>query len=1061
MFLVVLDAGGSRPILARMRFFSRLSRTLVLLGVFALASHFALEYGTGGLWKGLRPAHAVVTGAAEVPYDLTQLRAVNATLEHIREKYVDPARVDPRQMFLGALDMIQKTVAQVIVSHEKNAATVRVRVEAEEREFRVDNVQGHWDVAARLREVFSFLQQHLQGTEVKLAEVEYAAANGMLSTLDPHSVFLSPEAYEDMNVSTSGHFGGLGIVISIRDQMLTVMRPMPGTPAGRAGLERLDRITKINNESTLNMPLTDAVDRLRGEPGSKVTIWIHRDGKEGWSGARPFELVREQIRVSSVDEHKLSGGIGYVRIKQFQQTTAHELKDALKKLHKEKSLNGLVMDLREDPGGLLDQAGKVADMFLEEGMIFATVGASEGRHEQQATRAGTEPNYPIVILVNDGSASASEIVTGALKNQDRAVVLGRTTFGKGSVQLVFPEVTPENAALKLTIAQYLTPGDISIQGTGVTPDIELLPMTADTLEMDLFVNEDNVHERDLSKTLGAGGRRVQDQPTYRLMYHLPEQVRAEIRDRGSALDDVFEEDASIRIARDLVSQMKSGSRQAQLAALSGRVAEIQKNELKSVAEVLSEMGIDWSSPPDDYEGGPAPSEIKTRIFTDRKGDKVSAGEPMLLTVEVENTGKKPAYRLHGITKSHSGYYDQKELIIGKLNPGEKRTASVHLGWCETEGIRPGSTKPVPLDAKRVCQIPKDAISRQDAVQVNFFVTGADAPESVVFYPTIERLPRPIFAYSYQVVDNREANRNGQLEKGEGATIYLRVKNTGKGPAYETQANLRSLTGNGVVLKAGRFDVSGMKPGESRDVAFTFDTLPSLKDAEVKLEVSVADRDLGVFTSEKIVLPLFSEKSARVMEKVDRKMLTQKAATVLAEPDAKAESIGSLSEGAVTVLAKSSGFYQVSIGEDRFGFVAVSDIRDETPKAQKEGQFSPSLFRSAPELEVKAHALATRKNSIKLDVVAEDLSGGVQDAFVFVGSNKVFYKPNPEKNGATMRFSLDAPLSAGVNVITVVARENQDVSARYRVVVRKDGPSGEILPTPRNEVFGEDWEFGEP
>lgn len=1045
-----------------MRIITRLSRTFVLLGVFGLASHFALEYGAGGLWKGLRPAHAVVTGEAEVPYDLTQLRAVNATLEHIRKKYVDPGRVDPRQMFLGALDMIQKSVAQVIVSHEKNAATVRVRVEDEEREFRVDNVQGHWDVAARLREVFAFLQQRLQNTDVKLADVEYAAANGMLTTLDPHSVFLSPEAYEDMNVSTSGHFGGLGIVISIRDQMLTVMRPMPSTPAGRAGLMRLDRITKINNESTLNMPLTDAVDRLRGEPGSKVTIWIHRDGKEGWTGSRPFELVREVIRVSSVDEQKLDGGVGYVRIKQFQQTTARELSDALKKLHKEKSLNGLVMDLREDPGGLLDQAGKVADMFLDEGMIFATVGASEGRHEQQATRAGTEPDYPIVILVNDGSASASEIVAGALKNQNRAVVLGRTTFGKGSVQLVFPEVTPENAALKLTIAQYLTPGDISIQGTGVTPDIELLPMTADTLDMDLIANEDNVHERDLSKTLGAGGRRVQDQPTYRLMYHLPESVRAEIRDRGSAVDDVFEEDAPIRIARDLVSQMKPGSRLQQLAALSQRIQQIQEGELKSIASVLSDLGIDWTPPPENYEGGPAPSEIKVRVFTDKKGDKVMAGEPLLLTVEAENTGKKPVYQLHGVTESHSGYYDQKELVIGKLEPGEKRTSSVFLGWCETEGTRPGSTKPVPLDAKRVCSIPKDAVSRQDAVQVLFSATGTDAPEPAVIYPTIERLPRPIFAYSYQVADNRDANRNGQMEKGEGATIYLRVKNTGKGPAYETQANLRNLTGNGVVLKAGRFDVSGMKPGETRDVAFTFDTLPSLKDAEVKLEISVSDRDLGVFTAEKVVLPLFSDKSARKIEKLERSMTSRKSVRVLSDPDPKAEEIGALSAGgAVKVQGRSGNFYQVSLDNDRFAFVAVADLTDQGPPAQKESQFAPSLFRSAPELEVKAHALATRESTIKLDVVAEDPSGGVQDAFVFVGSNKVFYKPNPQKNGESMRFSLNAPLSAGVNVITVVARENQDVSSRYRVVVRKDGPNGEILPTSKNEAFGEDWEFGEP
>lgn len=1045
-----------------MRLFSRVGRTALLLFIFALASHFALEYGTGGLWKGLRSAHAVVGGRAEVPYDLTQLRAVNATLDHIRKKYVEPERVEPRQMFLGALDMIQKSVAQVIVSHEKNENTVKVRVEDEEKEFRVDNVQGHWDVAARLREVFAFLQNRLRDKEVDLAEVEYAAANGMLRTLDPHSVFLSPDAYKEMNVSTSGHFGGLGIVISIRDQMLTVMRPMPDTPAGRAGLHRLDRITKINNESTLNMPLTDAVDRLRGEPGSKVTIWIHRDGKEGWAGSRPFELVREVIRVSSVDHQALEGGVGYVRIKQFQQTTSKELRDALRSLEKEKALGGLVLDLRDDPGGLLDQAGRVADTFLDDGTIFATVGASEGRHEQRATKAGTEPNYPIVVLVNEGSASASEIVTGALKNNNRAVVLGRTTFGKGSVQLVFPEITAENAALKLTIAQYLTPGDVSIQGTGVTPDIELDPMTADTLEMDLFVNEDGVRERDLQKALGAGGRRIQQPPTYKLRYNLPESVRAEIRERGSTLDDEFEEDAPIRIARTLVSQMKPGTRTQQLTQVTKLVEELQEKEIVAVAEDLQGLGIDWSHPPRDYEGGPPPSDLKVRLFTDRKNDTVTAGEPMKLTVEVHNAGKTPIYQLRALTKSDSGYYDQKELIFGKLEPGEKRTASSPLGWCETEGREPGSTKPVPLDAKRVCRLPRDALARQDAVTVNFVASGADAPEALSFKPTIESLPRPIFAYSHHVVDNREqANRNGQLEKGEGATLYLHIKNVGKGPAYESQANLRNLTGDGVLLKAGRFDVSGMKPGETRDVAFTFDLLKTLKADELTLEVSVADRDLGAFAAEKLNLPLFGASSTRKIVGGSTAKKAKAKTPIFDQPDQDAAVIGHLEAGgAVTSLGRVGRYLQVAMSSERFGFVAQEALDDAGGPAPTEARWSPELSHSAPLLTVKAKSLSTRGNSMHIDVVAKDDNEGVVDAFVFVGNRKVFYKPNPKKGGKEMKFSLDAELNPGINVITVVARESQDVAARHRVVVRKDGPNGEILPTPKNEMFGEDWEFGD-
>lgn len=1048
-----------------MRFFARAGRTALLLLGFALASHLALQYGTGGLWKGLRSAHAVVTGEAEVAYDLTQLRAINATLEHVRKKYVEPERVEPRQMFLGALDMIQKSVAQVIVSHESNAATVTVRVEDHEQKFRVDNVQGHWDVAARLREVFVFLQHHLRGKDVKLDEIEYAAANGMLRTLDPHSVFLSPEAYEEMNVSTSGHFGGLGIVISIRDQMLTVMRPMPGTPAGKAGLRRLDRIVKINNESTLNMPLSDAVDRLRGEPGSKVTIWIHRDGSDGWAGSRPFELVREVIRVTSIEHEKLDDGIGYVRIKQFQQTTADELRDALRALDSAKSLRGLVLDLREDPGGLLDQAGKVVDTFLADGMIFATVGASEGRHEQRATRAGTEPNYPMVVLVNEGSASASEIVAGALRNQNRAVVLGRTTFGKGSVQLVFPEVTPEKAALKLTIAQYLTPGDVSIQGTGVTPDILLEPMTADTLEMDLFISENGMRERDLQKTLTAGGRRLQEPPAYRLRYNLPEEVRAEIRERGSALDDEFTMDAPIEIAKTVVATMKRGSRKEQLSQLAELITQIQERELSEVAQELAKLNIDWAAPPDEHFQGPPSGALEVKISTDRAGDRVLAGEPMNLSVQVTNKGKEPVYRLHGITKSDAGYYDERELVFGKINPGQSVKATVPLGWCETEGREPGSTKPVPLDAQRVCRIPRDAVDRQDAVSIDFMSTGSDAPEPVTFRPTITSLPRPIFAYSYQVVDNRSASRpanlNGQLEKGEGATIYLRVKNVGTGRTYETQANLRNLTGDGVLLKAGRFDISEMQPGEERDVAFTLDVLDSLKGKELKLEVSMADLDLGVFASEKLLLPVYSPKAARVSEKKPAVYESSARVAVLSEPGKDGEVVGHLPPGGVVSGVSQVGeFTGVNLGEERVGFVRQSELAATSKKPPVKPVWEPVLSRSPPRLSVSTEALATRKDTVKIDIMAEDVNGGVQDVFVFVGNRKVFYKPNASR-GEKMKVSLDALLKPGSNTITVVARENEDTSTRYRVVVRKDGPNGEILPTPKNDVFGEDWEFGGP
>ncbi len=1041
-----------------LRFLERLGRFAVLIGVFALASYFAVRFGTGGLWRGLAAAHAVASpGQPAPPYDLTQLIAVKETLNTIRAKYVEPSRVKPRQMFLSALNEIQREVAQVIVRYDDKTQKVWVQVDTESRDFRVDNVQGPWDVAARLREVFTFLQQPLKDAAVDLREVEHAACNGMLRTLDPHSVFLSPDAYREMRLSTSGHFGGLGIVISIRDQMLTIMRPMPGTPAGRAGLKRLDRIVKINNESTLNMPLDDAVQRLRGKPGSKVTVWLERGGPEGWQGPRPFELVREEIQVKSVEGRSLQPGIGYVRVKGFQESTAEELDEVLRDLHKKERLKGLVLDLRSNPGGLLEQAALVADKFLEDGIIVATQGHSEGREEKRAVRAGTEPDYPIVVLVNGISASASEIVAGALKNLDRAVIVGQTTFGKGSVQLVFPRVTPDNAALKLTIAQYLTPGDYSIQGVGVSPDVELDPMTADTLEMDLVRSDHGIRERDLTKSLSGAAKRSPDRPAYRLRYNLSERDRAVIRDRGDDVEDEFELDFPVKVGQGLASRLTPGKRSDQIRSLKAHLAKLQETEDQAVALELSRLGIDWSAPPKTYTGGLGPGDYEVKVSTDRPADAVTAGDSMNLTVSVRNKGKVPVYQLHGLTKSDGAYWEEKELAIGRIAPGETKSVTVPLGFCEVEGRKPGSSQPLPQDAKRTCRIPRDAETRADIVRIRFTAQGTEPPSEAEFRPTVTSLPRPVFAYNYQVVDNRPGNGDGQLALGEGATVYLTTKNAGKGQSYETQANLRNLTGDGLLLHAGRFDISNMKSNEVKNVAFTFDALDLLAEPNATVELSVVDRDLRVISSEKAKLPIV--KTPIPLVKASGLVSVTGVAPVRGQPLAQAPIVGQLGKGSVLErLATFGEFTKVNLGDARFGFVETRALRDGASGGVKV-LFDPVLSHSPPLLEVAPATLSTRDVKVRLTGRAVD-SDRVQDVFVFVGPRKVFYQSNRKATDPKkLEFSFDAELSPGVNVITVVARENEDTASRQTVVVRRDGANGEPLPTPKGEALGEDFGLG--
>jgi carboxyl-terminal processing protease len=319
-------------------------------------------------------------------------------------------------------------------------------------------------------EVLSIIQSQYVD-EVPPKDIIYSAIRGTLRGLDPHSSFLDPEMYREMQVETTGSFGGLGIELTLRDDVLTVVAPIEGTPAYRAGIQPGDRIVKIEGLTTKDMQLADAVKRMRGKPGSKITISILR---EGWTEPRDFPIVREQIRVQSVKSADLEPGIEYVRLRQFQEQTANDLEAALEKLIKNGKggkMQGLVLDLRNNPGGLLTSAVEVTEKFLDGGkLVVYTEGRVRNQNMRfQANAKRVFSDFPMVVLVNQGSASASEIVAGALQDWGRAVVLGTQSFGKGSVQTIIP--LSDGSGLRLTTAKYYTPKGRSIHGKGITPDI--------------------------------------------------------------------------------------------------------------------------------------------------------------------------------------------------------------------------------------------------------------------------------------------------------------------------------------------------------------------------------------------------------------------------------------------------------------------------------------------------------------------------------------------------------------------------------------------------------------
>ena len=301
-------------------------------------------------------------------------------------------------------------------------------------------------------------------------DLVYGAIQGAVGSLDPHSSFMTPEEFKELQVETKGKFSGIGIEITLKNRILTVVSPIEGTPAFRAGIKAGDQIVKVNGSPTKNISLTDAVRKIRGPKGSRVTLTINR---EEFAHPKDFSIIREIIPIRSVKARLIEGGYGYIRVANFQDTTDRDLRNFLQKIRQRQvPLKGLVLDLRNDPGGLLDQAVMVADEFLSSGLIVKTEGRDARqrmRFNARAGHLGDREHFPLVVLINRGSASASEIVAGALKDQKRAVVLGTKSFGKGSVQTIIP--LGDGSALRLTTALYYTPSGKTIHEKGIDPDI--------------------------------------------------------------------------------------------------------------------------------------------------------------------------------------------------------------------------------------------------------------------------------------------------------------------------------------------------------------------------------------------------------------------------------------------------------------------------------------------------------------------------------------------------------------------------------------------------------------
>lgn len=927
-------------------------RHLALLGVTlpaGLLGYHVLAGAGAGLSADLPPSERIadfVTGVTGRSPRLADLQLLERNLYYVEQRYVEQDRIDPEAMFSAALDRVERRVAGVMFVRRPGGKHLQVSVGPHTTSVVVPVLDDFDALYTQLRRVAAILDTHLP-SDVDRAEVEYDLVNGALSTLDPHSILLPPVAAREMETDNAGEFGGLGIEIHIRDGLLTVKQPLEGTPAEAAGMRAGDQIIRIEDESTINMELTDAVSRLRGEVGSPVEILVKRKGRDK---PLPVRIVRDRIKVNPVEGRLLDGNVGYARIKAFHGNVAADLETLLARLQRESrgDLGGLVLDLRGNPGGYLNQAVAVSDFFVDEGVIVSTVEGSGHREEERATKASTQTDYPMVVLVDGSSASASEIVAGALKNLGRAAVVGERTFGKGSVQHLYPN--RDDSTLKLTVAKYLTPGDHSIQAVGIPADLALHPSvvrpgdSADEPDLvSLYWREWIDREADLDHALGWGVE-TGEKPVFDLRFLRPRPAEDDAPRRTF-------DDWEVAFARDVLVAA-SGPKRVDVLKAAGPVVQAHRTTQEAAIQAaFSDLGVDWSP-------GANPEHPTVEISLDLGEDgRLAAGDSETVHLAVTNTGDQDLWQISAVTHSENAWLDDREFYFGHIPAGQTATAeqvvSLHPGYVDEDT----EVEVVLRDPTR-----SDLATRTDRV-----VSQAQL--------------LPSFAYSVALVDDgshgSDGDGDGIPEAGEVVSLVTVVENTGGGEARDGFVRLRNRSGRSVDLIDGtvRLGTPQLPDGSACVLDQDNDCSATLAPGathEGVLRFELRDTEDGAWDFE------------------------------LTVGDNQRYDHGTVSRG---------GFYEFFQLEESLSLSA--------------GQPFSGGWRRPPVIDVSRAPALVSDDVVLSGMVSDDHN--VADVVVYHGDDKVFYRGGGT-DVARLPFSVEPELATGTNLLVILARDDQGLTA---------------------------------
>lgn len=985
----------------------------------------------------------------------------------IKEQYVEPERIDPDAMLASILEAIESRIAKLVITLPKSlegkskiyadkdflekkpeadnialpkesAVKTKEQITLElglvKKSFEFEKGRSLWGMIFLLRDIFKFIEMEgnkqgltkggIADDPIEWQKLEYIAINAMLSSLDPHSVFLEPKYARDLTLTTKGEFGGVGIVISIRDGFLTVISPIDDTPAAKAGVKAKDRIIKINDISAINMDLQDAVSFLRGEANTVVNITIQRG-----NAILDFALKRAIIKVESVAYALIDEKVGYLRIKAFQGKTANDVKTALMELKKKSKnkMNSLIFDLRDNPGGLLREAVEVSDLFLDGGEIVSTKGpAKESRQVENATKGQLDPNLKIAVLLNGGSASASEIVGGALKYRDRAIVIGERTFGKGSVQMLFDfptqpiasdlEASKENqpivepAALKLTIAQYFAPGERTIQTQGVGPDIELHEINAlKKDELSLFAP--SLRESDLSAHLLGKEKREENSFITIDYLSLPEEEKD--TEYGKIDLNKLNKDFFIILASELLKKASGPKRQELLDKINEVGNKFKQQQEDLIALALKKYNIDWSKGP--YK---AKNQDFTVVVTKNKPSM--AGDKLTVGVKIKNISSNTLMQVHGITHSKTPLFDHREFLFGRIDPGKE------------------------IEREVIFDIPKDVISRKDLFTLEIRDSQLEKITELNVPIEIMGLKRPIFSHMVYIDDSQNSLADGKIKPDESIDLVVFIKNIGDGKAFEPTGLLKSELGNKIQIEKGRAQYTELLPGQ--ETAFRFSFKMKEKIDEAKFELQLFDGQIHDVWQNKFIIHFAQKENGKAINQY--LTVKSKSADIFEKISPKPRKIATLKEGAkILAIREFDHQYLVKVDDNLLGLIDKVNVTSSQASKIKQtlvpyeinyDHIPPKVFLSFNE------GLGSTKQSvgnIKAKITQADK---VKEILLYVNGKKVLYKDiNNKLKEQTINHYIN--LKPGVNVISLLARENAFFGQRGNITVYFDDANKLVLP----------------